>query len=293
MFAKTPGRFYNGYMVARRTSQSGQVLLITLLVLTIATVIGLSLIGRTATDTSLTRQVEESARAFNAAEAGIESALKSGSSGTQTLAPGLTFSTAVASVGGTQAYVYPRTVAKGTTATVWLVNHALDGSILETPTYKQTSIYVCWGAATTGEPAASVSILYKESSDGSYRIAKAALDSNATRRATNFFTAPTAAPCPPALSATTQYYVSYTMPASVDPTTDTLIALRMRPLYADAKLVVASPVASQLIPYQGKRIESLGTTASGLNRKVVVYQDYRAPGSIFDYVLYSQGAASQ
>ncbi len=285
-------------MTPMRHSESGQVLLITLLVLTIATVIGLSLVSRTATDTSLTRQVEESARAFNAAEAGIESALKTGSSGTQTIAPGLTFSTAVASVGGTQAYEYPRAVPKGTTATIWLVNHALDGTTLETPTYTQPSINLCWGAASGSvAPAVVVSILYKESSDGSYRILKRASDVNATRGTTNQFgNNGVAGACPSLASAPTQYYLTITFnagAATVDPSVDTLLAFRVRPVYADAKLAVSSPASSQLIPFQGKRIESLGTTQSGLNRKVVVYQDYRAAGSIFDYVLYSQGAASQ
>ena len=65
-----------------RTSESradsGQVLLITLLVLSVAVTIALSLIGRGTMDANMSANLEESARAFNAAEAGIEDALKSG-----------------------------------------------------------------------------------------------------------------------------------------------------------------------------------------------------------------------
>lgn len=53
----------------------GQVLLITVLVLSIAVTIALSLIGRSVTDVSMSRNLEESARAFSAAEAGIEETL--------------------------------------------------------------------------------------------------------------------------------------------------------------------------------------------------------------------------
>jgi len=69
---------YNCFMDNKYKFQRGQAALIALLVLTVATTIGLSLIARSTTDVSITRTQEESSRAFSAAEAGIELALKSG-----------------------------------------------------------------------------------------------------------------------------------------------------------------------------------------------------------------------
>src|SRR3990172_6897276 len=104
--------------------QSGQVVLITLLVLTIATTVALSLISRTTTDTTITAQVEESSRAFNAAEAGIEEALISGGGtrGAQVLAPGVSYAVSVASIGtAVGIYEFPKKTLKGVTETLWLV----------------------------------------------------------------------------------------------------------------------------------------------------------------------------
>ena len=81
--------------------QQGQILLITLLVLTVATTIALSLIGRATIDLSMSNQLEESTRAFNAAEAGVEQALKSGlgTNGPAVLTNGVTYDVTVNTIG--------------------------------------------------------------------------------------------------------------------------------------------------------------------------------------------------
>ncbi len=57
---------------------SGQVLLITMLVMAVATTIGLALASRSTQDVNISTQVEESSRAFSAAEAGIEEGTEAG-----------------------------------------------------------------------------------------------------------------------------------------------------------------------------------------------------------------------
>ncbi|MGB9585898.1 MAG: hypothetical protein ACPL7A_00585, partial [Anaerolineales bacterium] len=59
---------------------SGQALLIILLVMAVGLTIGLAVISRSVTDIRISRQEEESARMFSVAEAGIEEALKAGAS---------------------------------------------------------------------------------------------------------------------------------------------------------------------------------------------------------------------
>lgn len=59
-----------------KNHKSGQVVLIVLLVMVVVLTIGLSLISQSVTDISISKDEEESIRAFSAAEAGIEAALQ-------------------------------------------------------------------------------------------------------------------------------------------------------------------------------------------------------------------------
>lgn len=273
--------------------KSGQMMLITLLVLTIALTVALSLIGRATTDTAVTTQVEESARAFSAAEAGIEEALKAGSNLNYPLTTGVHVDATVVNVAGVAGYYeLPRKTVRGDTATIWLVNHTASGAIIESPTYTTGTIDVCWSKETI-QPAVEISVLYKESADGSYRVTRVAIDSDGNRRNTNNFQVTnnngfTSGTCSTADANRWHTHVNFNnITGSINPANDTLIALRIKPLYSDATIGVRS---NSVIPSQGKRIESTGTTATGITRKVVVTQDYRAPSGLFDYVVYSPGA---
>ncbi len=61
--------------------QRGQMLLVVVLTMIVALTVGLSVVSRTITGLRISKQNEESQRAFQAAEAGIEKALQSGSTG--------------------------------------------------------------------------------------------------------------------------------------------------------------------------------------------------------------------
>lgn len=271
--------------------QAGQVVLITLLVLTIATTVALSLVSRTTTDTTITNQVEESSRAFSAAEAGIEEALITGvgSDGVKVLSGGgASYQVTVASIGGvTGIFEFPKKVIRGNTETLWLVNHS-SGVLVEAPTYTAPSIGICWSEEST-TPALIVTLLYKESSNGSYRTAKAAFDPDPARATTNnFSSAYTPGGCGPTTG--TEYKVTLTfnsLDASINAATDTLIALRLRPVYSDAK--VGIDAGATVLPVQGNKIDSVGTV-NGANRKIIVYQQYRSASTIFDAAIYSQGS---
>ena len=276
-------------------NQSGQVVLITLLVLTIATTVALSLISRTTTDTTITAQVEESSRAFSAAEAGIEEALKSGvgTNGTQVLTPGVSYAVSVASIGNAIGmYEFPKKTLKGITETLWLVAHDASGVPVIVPTYTAPSIGLCWSTDTV-VPAMVVTVLYKESSDNSYRVVKAAFDPDTLRSPPNQFDqAYTPGGCGGNTNTTYKETITFSaLNATINPATDTIIALRIRPVYNDTKIVIDSGAA--LLPLQGNRIVSTGSTATGTNRKIVVYQQYRSPSTAFDAALYSQGTISK
>jgi Tfp pilus assembly protein PilX len=270
----------------RKSSSSGQVLLITLLVLSVAVTIALSLIGRGTMDANMSANLEESARAFNAAEAGIEDALKSGLGTTtaQALSPGLSYTVKLSQVAGTaNVYQLPKKTIRGTTETVWLVSHNSDGSLNESSAYTGTTIKVCWSSEAT-VPAVETTLLYKRGS--SYQVAKSPLESDATRAGTNKFTNSGISTPGCGLS---NYYS-----ATIDFTTlgivigDTLLALRLTPRYSDTRLAIDPGVNP--LPQQGNQVESTGSTAGGVSRKIIVFQQYKAPSSIFDSSIYSQGS---
>ena len=60
-------------------SRQGQMLLVVVLTMIVALTVGLSVVSRTITNLRISRQSEESQRAFQAAEAGIEKTIESGS----------------------------------------------------------------------------------------------------------------------------------------------------------------------------------------------------------------------
>lgn len=282
----------------KRHSQSGQVLLITLLVLSIAVTVALALIARTTTDVSISGQVEDSARAFNAAEAGIEQSLRSGlgTDTAQVLSNGSQYQVSVANIGGaTGVYQFPQKALRGVVQTLWLTNHNADGTIndswsvpagSDTP-YAATTIDVCWSKETVA-PALEISI-WKDTD----QVYRRTYDPEATRRADNFFSSVTATTGTNCGSANMyRQHITFTSDFNAGiRTTTTMRLMRIRPIYSDA--TIAIDTGANHLPQQGKRIESVGTSGAGVTRRIVVYQQYRAPLSLFDNVLYSQTDLAQ
>ena len=267
----------------KSSGQEGQALLISLLVLSVATTVVLALIGRTTTTVSVTAQTEESAKALAAAEAGIEQALMAGTgvSGSYTVA-GSAYTYVVdqfAIGGGTGVYSFPAKTLKGTTEILWLSPHNSLGILDESGSndYNQ-GLSICWSSEST-VPAIVVSLLYING--GSYRIARAAFDPTASVRGNSFSSNVTyGTNC-----GFQNYYkadMSFISPANIN------LALRIRPVYNDTQIAIQTDGLPMNIPAQGFRYESIGTFESGTTRKVLVNQFFRGPDTIFDYVLYSQ-----
>jgi len=272
----------------------GQTLLITVLVLTIALTVVLSLIRRTTTDVATTSQLEESARAFSAAEAGIEDVLNRASGTSVTIQSGegsATFDTTYTSLSGsTAAYTYPTETQKGDVATVWLVPHNTDNSLDESgETFYckesgECTIDVCWEQPLSSPdiPAVEIAVLYKHIPSGTYDIQRFAYDPDPARLGNSFTRSGALSPgCGKASGVYTAptpivLYTLYSMP----------IALRMTPYYNGTTFTVA-PTAGRTLSSQGFEVSSTGKTGSGVTRKIIVKKNYEAPGSLFDYVLYA------
>lgn len=258
--------------------QSGQILLVTLLILVVATTITLSLVSRSTTDVAISRQVEESLRAFSAAEAGIERSLMQGAAidineFTSTEDVDVTDSPL-----GTSNSLFVD-VASGDYAPLWLVNHN-SLSQLGT-TYFTNSYRVCWEdngtPATT--PAIEVAVYYRSGND--FLVRRFAYDTVATRG--NNFTAAgiTNSGC----GGSTNRQV--TIPAIAN-----AVMVRVKPHYAVTDISF-EPVSGSF-PRQGNVFKSCGLVENtSITRCIQATQPYKTPLSLFDNVLYARSGSIQ
>ena len=283
-----------------KRNSSGQALLIILLVMAVALTIGLSVVSRSITDIRISQEQEESARAFSAAEAGLESLLATGG------APGsvgdFTIDTDIEPLGNSSTFVFPKEISAGDTQTVWLVDH-LDEDTLGTDFYSGTDIELYWGNEDTADdqettPALEAIIIYKEG--GEYKTRRAAFDPKSDRTATSDFT----------LVYKGNYSLgedkfSFKAKFSDDDDADfpsgaEIYALRLKFLYnIKANGGVAhllgvqgiGPGNTNRLPLQGTCYASTAfSETTGISRKVEQCQFYPSLSGIFDYVLFSESS---
>ncbi|MBI2029444.1 hypothetical protein HYT02_03450 [Candidatus Gottesmanbacteria bacterium] len=276
-------------------SQRGEIILIILLVMAVGLTIGLAVASRSITDVRLSNQIEESSRAFSAAEAGIEEVLKTGlinytpPGGSVSVGSGASYNVQLNSYGpSNDIFTFPTEIAEGDTQTIWLVGQKADGSGPDDSVrlYNGGSINLCWEDLVTGTtPALDVSLLFKSGSE--YKVVREAFDP--VSRSNDFVPAQNGDQC--SMAGTNQKYwtlFNFNMDASIpyDNINDTPIAIRVRPVYTKTK-IAAKGSDGGIIPEQGKNIVSTGQTNSGVERRWNVVQTYSSPNDIFDYAVWS------
>lgn len=266
---------------------SGQALLIILLIMAVALTIGLSVVSQSIVDIRLSQQQEESARAFSAAEAGLESLLATG------VAPesfeGFTITTETKELGNSDSFIFPKEIKAGDIQIVWLVGHNSDGE--PDPGVDQfngTEIRVFWGNSGTPSnnettPALEATLFYKEGND--YRTIKYTGDPNTNRRTTNNFQQ--ASDAGYTLQQKTFQFrkMIQNMPAGV-----MYYALRLKLIYnSDQPHILGVRGIGDNIPLQGHCYQvKASKQETGISRKVEQCQLYKSLPSIFDYVLFSE-----
>lgn len=277
----------------------GQVLLITVLVLSIAVTIALSLIGRSVSDVSMSRNLEESARAFSAAEAGIEEALRTNIQQTNTsYTTNAGYTSDIAIIGdSTGVYTLP-TITVGQSDIAWLVEHNASNDIDFPPSYyyPNATIDICWSHVPEGQPVPALEVALYYKSGLSYLVSRGAYDPDAATRPSNHFSTVTdynniSEGCG---AMTNVYRQTVTIPTGVGITP---LFMRIRPYYGNATVTI-SPLGGSKLPKQGVEVSSVGCTQitesgcteGGVTRKIVVRRQYLGPSTIFDYSVYSQGS---
>lgn len=291
--------------------ESGQALLIVLLAMAALTTVVLSVVSKSVSEVSVTTNEEESLRAFSAAEAGVEKALVTDTTGT--ISNNLT----VPSAGGgpstvsqysadigrypdnPRAYAYPFELLSGQTAAVWMVDSKLVPGIdcSGGGCFTGTQLNFCWGtpgtpsgSATT--PAISVSVIYKDLS-GNLASASTGFDPYSTRALAGAGGAPankfqTAGTCGAPIAGK-----SFAFGATLDMGPGGLgisgqpVLARVKMLYNGVATAHSFGVTTTSdLPTQGRKVSSEGTSGSS-TRKIEAYLLNPELPYIFDAALYS------
>lgn len=266
----------------RDLQESGQVIILILLIGLLGLTVGLSILSRTLEDLRQTTEIDESARALAAAEAGAEVAL-------QDLADlsGGYIATATETFDNKTSYSYtidseaPNFIAPDEPLPadeIYQVN--LDG-------YTGGSLTLYWGLGE-GEVSSPAAILLAfitgdPGSFGSptYGIAKSAFDPEATRAANNNFETASVINGPHNFARKAyQWKVMVNVPAKTK-------LFRLKALYNPTSWALEPAVGASL-PVQGFRVRSVGESVGGVQRVVEVFQAAAALPPIFDFALFAE-----
>ena len=263
---------------SRILNNSGQALIIMLLVMAAAITLGLAASRQVTTDIRVSTQQEESARAYSAAEAGIERALSDGGEQSLVVDTNVTASVEKITLGETNRVIWPHVVNAGEGVIFWLQGHTDDGSL--NPAVRYTSnVKICFDNNSGDiEPAIVAALFYEDGSSVSYF----AYDAVESRRGDNKFAATSGSNCSltdSKQSLTKDFAYSVTINAGVT----NPVFLWVRTAYADSWIGFES--SSGNFPAQGHLYTSTGQVApedapSVVSRKIQALTTFDQPPSV-------------
>lgn len=269
-------------------SQQGQALLLVVLVLVISMTIGLSVATRSITNVRTASEEQDSQRAFSAAEAGIERALNSSSSGTisspiQIDNAAQIKSLTVGQLSGNQILINNGTVvSRDDGVDIWLVPHKADG----TPNYASVwngNVTIYWGSSAdvcsstlSSNTMAAVEVVTLTGSDTApashHYFFDPCTSGTPSRASANAFDG----------TVSNSNWSEFRYMGTISGIANGLL-LRVVPLYADTRIGVNGTTA---LPVQGTVIESTGTSGDA-RRKIVTFKGYpKLPTEFFPHMLF-------
>jgi len=294
-----------------KSSSSGQALILVVVVLAVALVAVLSVVSQTVTEVGVTTQEEDSLRAFNEAEAGVEYALFDpviGTSGQVNLGPqiqpNVDVSLALPSNG--RDFVHPLRIGLGESLTFWLVSHDTTGLYFSCnpDCYTGDSFDICWGELGSNV-AAEVSLYYDENLTGlganpnfsGMRVATQVYDPDDTRNENstgggNQFLETNIADGSCSISGQTFGYGasinwnSVLTPLPCNGNDGCIVMATVKLFYNATPQPVGISLALSGLPAQGIVIDSTGEQG-GATRKINVYQAYPEAPFVFQSALFS------
>lgn len=276
--------------------EKGQALLIVVLIMVVVLTVGLSVASRSITNLRITNDDENSQRAFSAAEAGVESALKSECTiETCSFAGDFTenqsvFRTTVTPIVGTQFIVRGGVqIRQDEGADVLLSDYSADPTQAYTTNKWSGTVTVYWGETDPCTDAAvEILVLHGVDKDDP-QLNRYVYDPCDARRETgptpNNFTEPGGA------GSVNSKDFPYSASITIAPGSPGLL-MRVVPLYANAVIgIKCTSPGCGAFPVQGKQIESIGESGEAdgrTQRKISFVQSYASiPSEFFQYVLMS------
>ncbi|GEM_PF-527299 len=300
------------------SKQKGQALLVVVLVMVVSLTVGLSVASRSVTNLRITTEEENSQRAFSAAEAGVEEALKSSETGFIIGGDGVgarpvkDFATnnatikeaKIEAISGDEFILNNgNAIAKDDGTDVWLVDHNTDGTLNLSSGWQlllgDAKVTIYWGSdgdvctADARNTMAALEIIVLSGSQATPVTKRYAVDPCTgipNRRGTNSFAAE---------GATGSFLVkekTFRYRTTIDiQNTSKGISVRLIPVYANTIIGVkgcnfnVDPGSSSCNPFpvQGRQIESTGVSGSTA-RKITFFQGYpKLPAEFYQYIIFS------
>jgi len=251
-------------------SQRGQAVLIILAVMAIGMSLAFSLSRQITTDVEISQKETESAKAFSAAEAGIEEALRQLSQGQTNVNLNPSdfgvdeVEVQVQDQGNAATFSYPLEIRPGEIAIIWLRNHRPNGQLDLNNGYNRSTLKVCW----QGEAALEAIYFYQTATD--YQIRRWAFDPNTIRTNDNNFSS---------LISGCAEIDGLNRGVTLDLTDGTPLFLVLRPFYQRTRVGAVAESGSSLPP-QGHLITSASAINRGetkIARKIMVFQGWPVP----------------
>lgn len=241
--------------------KAGQAALMVVLVMAVALGFGISIISQSTTDIRMTEQEQEAARAFNAAEAGIEEALKSISVG-----PGsITVDGIQVDYQVTSKNDFEGVYKEGETAQVLIGgNWTLNIEWIKPGEDPGTCV------GTSNQAPASLLITIHKNDNTIRRVGINACPLNGVNGMTDV-----------AVPGNDDYYRLYQLPVAASED-----MLRIIPIYNQASIRVTR-VSGAALPTQLYQINSTAQTNTKETKAIEVTRTEPATPSVFDYVLFS------
>ena len=277
-----------------KQSQSGQTLIIILVIMVVSLTVGLAVASRSITDVRLSTQAEQSQRAFSAAEAGIEDALRQDLQAIVTAGGGSEGSFS-SDVGGVP---YTVTVTKAAESDTFATDRMVvkdDVAQISTKDADIDTLEIYWvdtssdTEKTIPQASLEVSEIYKDST-GKWQMKKYAYNPPATvmlnSETNNGFTPVVDCGGSCTISGKTFKYKTQINLAAAGTE-----IFRIKPVYNGATVAVkildcGSGGDSCVLPAQSYTVESSSTIA-GVTRKIQITKSLKTLPPIFDFVLFS------
>jgi len=274
----------------QNTSQKGQILLIVVITMIVALTVGLTVASRTVTQLRLSKQNEESQRAFNAAEAGIDKVLQQGGEITlqEALGNNSNYEVTATSYEGSQILLNNgEEVDQDVGADVWLSTYPGFTDQIAT-----ANLTIYWGGVDQSNcitvdpvrPGLEVAILQGDIANPSFtKFLYDACSSRTLGALSGTSTGPFTVPGIPGET----FLNRTTVPIGIA----NGIIMKVIPTFNSTKIAISAVDASGnpvALPSQGSIIESTGSSGETV-RKITYYQSYpQLPLEVFPYSIISQ-----